>query len=293
MSPDVLLTNDDGVDAPGLRVVAEALAPVASLTVLAPASDQSGAGRTYNRAVTVREHDPAPALARVVDDCWAVAGTPVDCVNVARGRVQTDFDAVVAGCNDGPNLGAHKLGQSGTVGAARQAAFFGVPGVAVSVYDPPTGVRAFDAADYRAAGRVAREVVVRLPDDGFPPGVDHLNCNVPAAPSASAVADPTGWRVTEPLHDADVTMVPDDDGHGGAAGSDESGENPDDTRVAGDYRLFDHFYDPLIPDNGVDADDPPTTDRGAIARECVSVSPLSVDGAAGDTAAVREWLGGG
>jgi 5''/3''-nucleotidase SurE len=245
----VLLTNDDGLDAVGLRAVREALAPVADVTVVAPADDRSGCARQYSRQFGVTE----------TPDGWAVDGTPTDCVHFGRAALDTAFDLVVAGCNDGPNVGAHRLGQSGTVAAAVQAGFLGLPGVAVSVFDPPTGVRGFDPDDYREAGRLARFLVDRIAETGLPPGVDFLNCNVPATAS-----DPP-LRVTEPVHDFDVRLQTAD-------------ANPDTETADGAtaYRLFDAFYDPLVPDNGVPQTDPPGTDRGAIRREVVSVSPLSV-----------------
>ncbi|MFB6175728.1 MAG: 5'/3'-nucleotidase SurE [Halobaculum sp.] len=206
---EVLLTNDDGIDAVGLRAVADALDPVADVTVVAPAENQSGCSRQYNRQFSVSETERG----------WAVAGTPVDCVHFGRDGLDTAFDVVVSGCNDGPNVGAHKLGQSGTISAAIEAAFLGIPGVALSVYDPPTGVREFERSDYDEAGRLARFLVDRLadattPETTLPDGLDYLNCNVPAE------ADDPPLRVTEPAHDFDVSLHSTEDGG---------------------YRLFDHF----------------------------------------------------
>jgi len=251
--PRVLLTNDDGIDAVGLGVVREALAPVADVTVVAPADDRSGCARQYSRRFAVTE----------TADGWVVDGTPTDCVHFGRAGLDTTFDLVVAGCNDGPNLGAHRLGQSGTVAAAVQAGFLGVPGVALSVFDPPTGVREFDRDDYRAAGRLARFLLTRIADAGLPEGVDFLNCNVPATAS-----DPP-LRVTDPVDDFDVRLQTTTPGEDGGVADTET----DETTA---YRLFDAFYDPLVPDNGVPQTDPPGTDRGAIRREVISLSPLSV-----------------
>jgi 5'-nucleotidase len=267
----VLLTNDDGIDATGLGVVREALAPVADVTVVAPADDRSGCARQYSRRFAVTE----------TADGWAVDGTPTDCVHFGRAGLDTEFDLVVAGCNDGPNLGAHRLGQSGTVAAAVQAGFLGLPGVALSVFDPPTGVREFDRDDYREAGRLARFLVGRIADAGLPTAVDFLNCNVPAA-----AKDPP-LRITDPVHDFDVRLRAED------AADDPVPADGDGTTA---YRLFDAFYDPLVPDNGVPQSDPPGTDRGAIDREVISVSPLSVGyetRAPAETAALFDGYAGG
>jgi 5'-nucleotidase len=252
---EVLLTNDDGIDAVGLQAVTDALESVADVTVVAPEANQSGCSRQYNRQFSVSETERG----------WAVAGTPTDCVHFGRDGLDTEFDVVVSGCNDGPNVGAHKLGQSGTVAAAVEAAFLGIPGVALSVFDPPTGVREFERADYEEAGRLARFLVGRLADSDLPDGLDYLNCNVPAE------ADDPPLRVTEPVHDFDVSLEPDEEGG---------------------YRLFDHFYDPLVPDNGVSVTDSETTDRGALAREVVSVSPLSVRHRVPDDGDVRRLFDG-
>jgi len=212
----VLLTNDDGIDATGLGVVREALAPVADVTVVAPADDRSGCARQYSRRFAVTE----------TADGWAVDGTPTDCVHFGRAGLDTEFDLVVAGCNDGPNLGAHRLGQSGTVAAAVQAGFLGLPGVALSLFDPPTGVREFYRDDYREAGRLARFLVGRIADAGLPTAVDFLNCNVPAA-----AKDPP-LRITDPVHDFDVRLRAED------AADDPVPADGDGTTA---YRLFDGY----------------------------------------------------
>ena len=269
----ILLTNDDGVDAVGLRAVHEALTPIADVTVVAPAEDQSGCARRYNRQFAVTD----------TADGWVVDGTPTDCVHFGRAGLDTTFDLVVAGCNDGPNLGAHRLGQSGTVAAAVQAGFLGLPGVALSVFDPPTGVREFGRDDYREAGRLARFLVTRIADTGLPAGVDFLNCNVPAAATRPPL------RVTEPVHDFDVRLQTVDTENGNEFGSQTSDPENDGTTA---YRLFDAFYDPLVPDNGVPQTDPPGTDRGAIGREVISVSPLSVGYQPSGHTATRALLDG-
>jgi len=122
----VLLTNDDGVDSPGLDALRDALSTLGKVTVVAPATDQSGVGRARSRTVGITDHD----------DAIAVAGTPADCVAYGLRGLDHEFDLVVSGCNHGPSIGAYVLGRSGTVGAAMEAGFLGVPAVAVSAYHP-------------------------------------------------------------------------------------------------------------------------------------------------------------
>lgn len=236
--PSVLLTNDDGIDATGLRALRDALADAYDVTVVAPASNRSGAARSNSRPFTVEERT----------DGYAVEGTPVDCVHYARGYLDTSFDAVVSGCNDGPNFGAHRLERSGTVAAAIEAAFLGVPGLAFSLYDHPDGRRAFDDEDYELAGRVGAFLVGSVVDAGLPDGCDYLNVNVPAAPPTPEL------RITEPTYDFDVRV-------------DETADG---------LRTWDRFYDPLEHDD-VSVTDAVGTDRRAVADEEVSVSPLSVE----------------
>ncbi|MFC7231809.1 5'/3'-nucleotidase SurE [Saliphagus sp. GCM10025308] len=147
--PAVLLTNDDGIDATGIRALYDALEPVADVTVVAPATDRSGMSRSDSNAFTVEERAEG----------YAVDGTPVDCVHFARGKLEREFDVVVSGCNDSPNLGAHKIERSGTVCAAIEAGFLGLPGIALSLYDSVTGSREFGRDEYADAERITRYLV--------------------------------------------------------------------------------------------------------------------------------------
>src|SRR5579884_722134 len=121
----LLLTNDDGIDAPGLAALEEAARSFGTLHVVAPAEGQSGCGHrvTTGSGVRVRHH----AADRV-----AVHGTPGDCVRLAL-RLLPPPAWVLAGVNAGGNLGAD-VHYSGTVAAVREAALHGLPGVAVSQY---------------------------------------------------------------------------------------------------------------------------------------------------------------
>ena len=122
----IVLTNDDGIEAPGLAVLRSATAALTGCRVVAPLGPRSGCGH----AVTT--HQPI-ALVDRDDGQIAVDGTPADCVRVAIHRLGGDVAWVLSGINAGGNLGAD-LHHSGTVAAVREAALHGVPGVALSHY---------------------------------------------------------------------------------------------------------------------------------------------------------------
>src|SRR6056297_4327728 len=123
---EILLTNDDGIDSPGIRALYEALQDVGNVTTVAPATDQSAVGRAMSYEVEVEEHELG----------YAVEGTPSDRVVAGLAELGPYPDIVVSGCNEGANIGAYVLGRSGTVSAAVEAAFFGVPAVAASLHVP-------------------------------------------------------------------------------------------------------------------------------------------------------------
>lgn len=128
----VLVTNDDGVDSPGLLAVRDSLARDHEVWVLAPDGERSGT----SHSLTLKE--PIKCI-KLDERTYASSGTPADCVILAfLGALPTKFDVVIAGANLGPNLGTDLL-YSGTAAAARQAAIMGVPGIAVSLcgYAPP------------------------------------------------------------------------------------------------------------------------------------------------------------
>jgi 5'-nucleotidase len=121
-----LLTNDDGIDAPGLAALADAAQTLGQLTWIAPHAHLSGCGHrvTTDGPIRVFKHG---------EQRWAIDGTPADCVRVALAKIAPDFDWVLSGMNHGGNLGADVY-HSGTVAAVREAALHGKPGIAVSHY---------------------------------------------------------------------------------------------------------------------------------------------------------------
>jgi len=186
----VLLTNDDGIHAPGLSALAAALGDVERTITVAPAEEQSGMSHalTMNRPLRIAEHG---------DQRWAVTGTPVDCVYVAIHRLCDGMPTVVvSGINKGANLGDDVF-YSGTVGAAREAALNGIPALAVSL-DLSHGAAALH---FDTAGQIAAAVLRRMVDSPLPDGC-YLNLNVPNLPleAVQGVAVcPLGKRHYEPL----------------------------------------------------------------------------------------------
>jgi len=122
----ILLTNDDGFDAPGLAALRLAVAGMGTVLVAAPSGPQSGC------AHVVPTHTPVEWTRRG-DGEFAVAGTPADCVRLALHHLTPEVDWVLSGINAGGNLGADVY-LSGTVAAAREAAFHGLPSIAMSHY---------------------------------------------------------------------------------------------------------------------------------------------------------------
>jgi 5'-nucleotidase len=131
--PSILITNDDGIQAPGIRHLSRALVDVADIFIVAPASEQSGVGlcislRSQLTVSTVTWPDGAKSA-------WSVTGTPADCVKIGLGvLMERRPNLVVSGINRGANHGRSLL-YSGTVGGAIEAVLQGVPGIAFSSYD--------------------------------------------------------------------------------------------------------------------------------------------------------------
>ncbi len=163
----ILLTNDDGVRAPGILAVALALRGQAELTIAAPTENQSGKGHsiTTSDPIFVDTIMLAPDL-----PAYSLQTTPASCVKVAVGALMTQKpDMVVSGINRGYNLGT-VMYVSGTVGAAREAALMGIPAIAASL--------AVEETDYKPAAEIVRQVVEMVRRNGLEPG-SFLNVNVP------------------------------------------------------------------------------------------------------------------
>lgn len=161
--PTILLTNDDGIDAPGLAALEEAMADLGEVWVVAPATEQSAVGQAITLRSPVRVRDRGTRR-------YSISGTPTDCAYVALNHLIDKVDLCVSGINHGANLGDDVL-YSGTVAGAIEATLLDVPAIAMSL----AGYKDFDfGVAAQAARRLAEQVLRR----GLPRGV-FLNCNVP------------------------------------------------------------------------------------------------------------------
>ena len=165
----ILISNDDGYLAPGLRALAEALAAIAEITVVAPDSNRSGSSNSLTL-------DRPLSLYQAENGFYFINGTPSDCVHIAlTGVLSFKPDLVVSGINQGQNMGDDTL-YSGTVAAATEGYLFGLPSIAFSQV-----VKGWEHLD--SAAKVAREIVERYMDSLQPPYL--LNVNIPNLPYES------------------------------------------------------------------------------------------------------------
>jgi 5'-nucleotidase len=165
----VLVSNDDGVEAPGIQVLAGRLAEFGTVTVVAPDRDRSGASNSLT-------HDAPIRVQRLDDGAYRVAGTPTDCVHLAlSGLLDHETDIVVSGINNVANLGDDVI-YSGTVSAAMEGRFLGLPAIAVSLVTREGSGRHFHAAANAVLMLMRRLIVDPLPADTI------LNVNVPDLP---------------------------------------------------------------------------------------------------------------
>jgi 5'-nucleotidase len=164
-TPHILLTNDDGIRAEGLRALAAALEGLATVSIVAPSHEQSGAAQSLTLRQPIVCHN-------VAERQWAVDGTPADAVIVALHKLLPEPpDLVISGINFGANLGENAY-YSGTVGAAREAALHHIPALAMSLCSKKK------EAKFDSAARVARSAAELILREGLPDQV-LLNVNVP------------------------------------------------------------------------------------------------------------------
>ena len=241
--PYVLLTNDDGIQAEGIKVLAAALAPHADLMIVAPNTECSGQGHAIS---VLKDMDLVPYSINGAVWGWGLCGTPADCVKVALTMMikERPVDLVISGINRGQNAGINVL-YSGTVAAAREAAILGRPAIALSLYYEEENHTPFETA-----ARVGLEVFGMVRRNGLPPGV-MLNVNVPPLPYDQI----KGWAVTR---------------MGNSGYFDHFHHEPSDEDRHASYRNIGTEWFPSAPE----ADD---TDDSALMKGCVSISPLHFD----------------
>lgn len=162
----ILISNDDGYLAPGINALADALASVADIVVVAPDSNRSGASNSLSL-------DRPLSVTRAANGFYFVNGTPTDCVHIAlTGMLDYRPDLIVSGINNGQNMGDDTL-YSGTVAAATEGFLFGIPAIAFSQVE-------YGWAHIDSAAKVARDLVLRRFDELPSPYL--LNVNIPNLP---------------------------------------------------------------------------------------------------------------
>lgn len=229
----ILISNDDGYQAPGIRALASTLAELGEIIVVAPERDRSGASNSLTLDTPIRATKTAEGFIRV-------DGTPTDCVHLAiTGLLETEPDIVVSGVNAGANMGDDVI-YSGTVAAAMEGRFLGLPALAVSLVGHAP--KHFDTA-----ARVARELLLKLCKDPLPADTI-LNVNVPDLPW-SALA---GFEATRLGHRHKAEPV----------------------IKAQDPRGRPIYW---VGPAGAEQDAGPGTDFHALRRGFVSVTPIQVD----------------
>ena len=229
----ILLTNDDGVFAKGLAVLADTLGEIVQINVVAPDRNRSGASNSLTLTVPMR-------VKYLENEMISVDGTPTDCVHVAiTGLLPRTPDMVISGINAGANLG-DDVWYSGTVAAAIEGRFLGLPAIAVSLAGEHLQY-------YSTAGMVIYKIVERLQIEPLPVGTI-LNINVPDVP----YGDLKGFEVTRlgTRHSAEPTI-----------------------------RQLDPRGHPVywVGPAGAAADAGPGTDFAAILQNRVSITPIRID----------------
>jgi 5'-nucleotidase len=185
--PEILVTNDDGYRSQGIVMLAEALASIGNVTVVAPTEEASAIGH----ALTLRR---PLRLEHIRHNVYGVDGTPTDCVNIAITQIfgGTLPDLVVSGINKGWNLG-DDVTYSGTVAGALEAALLGVPGLAISL------ARTREDYDFSYSARAAAAIAAAMFRKPLPPWT-FLNVNVPKG-------RPKGFRTTVQAKRNHITEV--------------------------------------------------------------------------------------
>ena len=181
---NILISNDDGVFAPGILAAKQAVEDLGNVYVVAPDKNNSSVGR---RLTLFKHLEIKSCELKDKSMAYSVSGSPADCVIVGAEYVMDEKpDLVIAGINAGVNISCD-ITTSGTVCAALEAVSLGIPAIAVSLFlDPITSYIQDDDGewkidyDFTFAKKVLRELVLKIMDKGFPEGVDLFNLNVPS-----------------------------------------------------------------------------------------------------------------
>jgi 5'-nucleotidase len=229
----ILISNDDGYMAEGIKALADAMATLGETTVVAPDRNRSGASNSLTLENPLR-------VSQLENGYYRVEGTPTDCVHLAiTGLLEEEPDMVVSGINAGANLGDDVL-YSGTVAAAMEGRFLGLPAIAISL-------TSHQGTHYETAAWVAQQLVAKLKKSALPADTI-LNVNVPDVP----IDQITGFESTRLGHRHKAEPV---------------------------IRELDPRGRPMywIGPAGEEQDAGPGTDFDAIRRNAVSITPLQID----------------
>ena len=243
----ILISNDDGCDAPGIHVLAKAVQQIARVTVVAPDKNCSGASNSLSLRRPLR-------VAHEENGFYRVHGTPADCVHLAiTGMFDELPDMVISGINAGANMGDDIM-YSGTVAAAIEGRFLGLPAIAVSL-------AGHELNHYDTAARVVLDVLQRLSQKPLPKD-SILNINVPDCPYEAL----SEWQATR-------------------AGARHQSQPIIQQDLPGEDRYF------QIGPVGPEADAGPGTDFFAVANGSVSITPIQIDMTRHNALpALHQWL---
>ena len=180
----ILISNDDGVFAPGILAAKQAVEDLANVTVVAPDENNSSVGR---RMTLFKHLEIKTVELEDGSEAYSVSGSPADAVIVGAEYVMDDKpDLVITGINQGVNISCD-ITSSGTVCAAFEAVSLGIPAIAASLFmDPKTSYKQDENGewyldyDFSLAKRVLHDIVLKIINEGFPDGVDLFNLNVPS-----------------------------------------------------------------------------------------------------------------
>ncbi|MGC6491060.1 MAG: 5'/3'-nucleotidase SurE [Flavobacteriales bacterium] len=237
--PLILVSNDDGITAPGIRALIEVAREVGDVVVVAPDGPQSGMGNAITLNSTLRCDQVHIDSGKQVE--YACSGTPVDCVKLAVSKIlDRKPDLCISGINHGSNSSINVI-YSGTMSAAVEGALEGIPSVGFSLLD-----FSFDA-DFKASKKVAKDIIKKVLEEGLPKGVC-LNVNIPKL----ELKDIKGFRI---CRQADANWVEEFDQR-----KDPSGRTY--YWLTGSFQNFDSGSD---------------TDEWALANGFVSIVPVKYD----------------
>lgn len=172
--PLILVTNDDGITAPGIRTLIDIVSEIGQVVVVAPDSPQSGMGHAITVNNTLHLDKVSTEDALITE--YTTSGTPSDCVKMAKNEILKDkIDLCVSGINHGSNSAINVI-YSGTMSAVIEAGIEGIPSIGFSLCDFSWG------ADFSAVKPYIRKIILEVLENGLPKGVV-LNVNIPKLPA--------------------------------------------------------------------------------------------------------------